>query len=127
MVREFIKTPNAPQPVGPYSQAIKAGNLVFVSGQGPGDPKTGQLMGLDIETQTRQTLMNLKAILEASGCSLRDVVKVSVFLKTADDFIKMNEVYKTFFPENPPTRTTVGAKFGAPDMLIEIDAIAVHE
>lgn len=71
--------------------------------------------------------MNVKAILEASGCSLRDLVKVSVFLKNADDFKKMNEVYKTFFPENPPTRTTVEVKFPAAGMLIEIDAVAVHE
>jgi 2-iminobutanoate/2-iminopropanoate deaminase len=113
--------------VGPYSQGIKVGNLVFVSGQGAGDVKTGQLVGSDIESQTRQALMNVKAILEASGCSLRDVVKVSVFLKNMDDFKKMNEVYKTFFPENPPTRTTVEAKFPAPAMLIEIDAIAVQE
>lgn len=89
--------------------------------------KTGQLIGSDIESQTRQALMNVKAILDASGCSLRDIVKVSVFLKNMDDFKKMNEVYKTFFPENPPTRTTVEAKFPAPAMLIEIDAIAVQE
>ncbi len=127
MVRQFIRTPNAPQPLGPYSQGVKAGNFMFVAGQGPIDPKTGKMVGADIETQTRQTLQNIKGIIEASGLSMRDVVKVSVFLKNANDFQKMNEVYKTSFPEDPPTRTTVEAKFVAPGMLIEIDAIAYHE
>jgi len=118
-----VKTSNAPQPAGPYSQGIKVGNLLFVAGQGPTDPKTGQFAGSDIETQTRQVLNNVKSILEAGGFSIRDVVKVSVFLKDANDFKKMNEVYKAFFPENPPTRTTIEAKFVAPGMLIEIDAL----
>jgi 2-iminobutanoate/2-iminopropanoate deaminase len=127
MSKQFVKTPNAPQPVGPYSQAIKVGNFVFVSGQVATDPKTGQLAGSDIETQTRQTLTNVKAILEASGCSLRDVVKVSIFLRNIDDFKKMNEIYRTFFTENHPTRTTAEARLPAPGMLIIIDATAVHE
>ena len=127
MARQFVRTPNAPQPLGPYSQGIEAGNFVFVAGQGPIDPKTGKMVGADIEAQTHQTLQNVKGIIEASGFSLPDVVKVSVFLKNADDFQKMNAVYKTFFPENPPTRTTVEAKFVAPGMLIEIDAIAYRE
>ena len=121
--RQFIQTENAPQPRGPYSQGIKAGPLVFVAGQGPVDPKTGRL-ATDIETQTRQTLLNMKSIIEASGHSLEDVVKVSVFLKSAEHFPKMNSVYKAFFPKNPPTRTTVVVEFVNPDMLIEIDAIA---
>jgi 2-iminobutanoate/2-iminopropanoate deaminase len=125
MVREFIRTPNAPQPAGPYSQAIKAGSFVFVAAQGPVDPKTGK-MGEEIESQTRQTLLNVKAILEAAGSTMADVVKVSVFLKNAGDFSKMNEIYKTFFPQNPPTRTTVEAKF-AGSMLVEIDAIAFRD
>lgn len=127
LVKQFIKTPNAPLPLGPYSQGIKAGNFVFVAGQGPIDPNTGKITAADIETQTRQTLQNIKGILEASGFSLRDVVKVSVFLKNAEDFQKMNEIYETFFQENPPTRTTVEAKFVAPGMLIETDAIAYRE
>jgi 2-iminobutanoate/2-iminopropanoate deaminase len=126
MAREFVRTPNAPQPAGPYSQAIRAGPFVFVAGQGPADPKSGKIAE-DIETQTRQTLQNVKAILEAAGSSTADVVKVSVFLKNASDFSKMNEVYKTFFPQNPPTRTTVEVKFVAPTMLIEIDAIAYRD
>ncbi|HXY82402.1 MAG TPA: Rid family detoxifying hydrolase [Candidatus Saccharimonadales bacterium] len=125
MVREFVRTANAPQPAGPYSQAIKAGPFVFVAAQGPVDPKTGK-MADDVESQTRQTLLNIKAILEASGSTMADVVKVSVFLKNAGDFSKMNDVYKTFFSQNPPTRTTVEAKFAGP-MLVEIDAIAFHD
>ena len=127
MTKEFIRTPKAPQPLGPYSQGIRAGNFLFVAGQGPIDPKTGKIAGADIETQTNRTLQNIQAILEASGFSLRDVVKVSIFLKNASDFQKMNEAYETYFPENPPTRTTVEAGFVAPGMLVEIDAIAFHE
>ena len=127
MAREIIRTTDAPQPLGPYSQGIKAANFVFVAGQGPIDPKTGKIVDPDIESQTRQTLQNIKGIIEASGLSMRDVVKVSVFLKNANDFQRMNGVYKTFFTDNPPVRTTVEAKFVAPDMLIEIDAIAYRE
>jgi 2-iminobutanoate/2-iminopropanoate deaminase len=127
MTKDLIRTQNAPQPLGPYSQGIKAGNLLFVSGQGPIDPKTGKMIEVDIEKQTRQTLQNIKAIVEASGLTMSDVVKVSVFLKDASDFPKMNEVYKTFFQEGPPTRTTIQAEFVTAGMLIEIDAIACHQ
>jgi 2-iminobutanoate/2-iminopropanoate deaminase len=125
-LKQLVRTPNAPQPLGPYSQGVKAGNLLFVAGQGAADPKTGQ-MAEGIETQTRQTLANIKGIVEASGLSMRDVVKVSIFLKNMDDFKKVNEVYKMFFPEDPPARTTVEAKLPAQGMLIEIDAIAYRE
>jgi len=112
--------------MGPYSQGIKTGQFLFVAGQGPADPKTGK-MAPDIEAQTRQTLQNVKAIVEASNFSLSDVVKTSIFLKNANDFQKVNEIYKTFFQNNPPARTTIEAKFVAPDMLIEIDAIAFRD
>ena len=125
-MKQLVRTPNAPQPLGPYSQGVKAGNLLFVAGQGAADPKTGQ-MAEGIETQTRRTLANIKGIIEASGFSMRDVVKVSIFLKNMDDFKKVNEVYKTFFPEDPPARTTVEAKLPAQGMLIEIDSIAYRE
>jgi len=125
-LKQLVRTPNAPQPLGPYSQGVKAGNLLFVAGQGAADPKTGQ-MAEGIETQTRRTLANIKGIIEASGFSMRDVVKVSIFLKNMDDFKKVNEVYKTFFPEDPPARTTVEAKLPVQGMLIEIDAIAYRE
>lgn len=124
MDRQFIRTSNAPQPIGPYSQGIKAGNFLFVSGQGPIDPKTGKLTGTDIEGQAMQTLTNVRGIVEASGLSMTDVVKVSIFLRNMNDFKRMNETYKTFFPENPPARTTIEAKLPLPDMLIEIDVIA---
>jgi 2-iminobutanoate/2-iminopropanoate deaminase len=112
--------------MGPYSQGIIAGHFLFVAGQGPADPKTGK-MASDIETQTRQTLYNVKAIIEASGFSLSDIVKTSIFLKNGSDFQKVNDVYKTFFQNNPPVRTTVEVKFVAHDMLIEIDAIAYRD
>jgi 2-iminobutanoate/2-iminopropanoate deaminase len=124
MDKQIIRTPNAPQPLGPCSQGIKSGNFLFISGQGPIDPKTGQMSGDDIEKQTRRTLTNVRSIVEAAGLSMADVVKVSIFLRTMDDFKKMNDIYKTFFQENPPARTTVEAKSPSPDMLIEIDAIA---
>ena len=127
MIKDFIRTQNAPQPLGPYSQGIKAGNFLFVSGQGPIDPKTGKMIEADIEKQTYQTLQNVKAIVEASGFTMNDIVKVSIFLKNASDFQKMNEIYKGFFSQNPPTRTTVQAGFVNPSMLIEIDAIASRE
>src|SRR5208337_4881892 len=117
MTKKFIKTQSAPQPIGPYSQGIRAGNFLFVSGQGPIDPKTGKMIEADIEKQTHRTLQNVKAIVEDSGLTLSDVVKVSIFLKNASDFQKMNEIYKTFFQENPPTRTTVQAEFVSPGML----------
>jgi 2-iminobutanoate/2-iminopropanoate deaminase len=126
-MKETVKTQNAPQPLGPYSQGVKVGNFLFVSGQGPINPRTGKIDETDIEAQTRQALQNVKAIVEASGYSLQDVVKVSIFLKRASDFQKMNEIYKTFFQETPPTRTTVQADFVTPNMLIEIDAIASRE
>jgi 2-iminobutanoate/2-iminopropanoate deaminase len=127
VTKQFVRTTKAPSPVGPYSQGIKAGNFLFVAGQGPVDSKSGKIVGDDIESQTRQTLENIKAIVEASGLSLHDVVMVSVFLKNPDDFRKMNEVYKSFFAENPPTRTTVAADFVASGMLIEVNAVAYRE
>ena len=119
-----MKSPNAPQPKGPYSQGVVAGGLLFVSAQGPFDPKTGKIAGNNIESQTHQTLENVKAILEAAGLTMRNVVKVSVFLKNSSDFQQMNEIYKTYFPEDPPTRTTVEAGIPIPDVLISVDAIA---
>lgn len=124
MAKQLIKTPNAPQPIGPYSQGVKAGNFLFVSAQAPIDPKTGKLMAYDVESQTRQVLENVKSIVEAAGLGLGDVVRVTVFLRNATDFQKMNEVYKKFFSENPPARTTVEGKLPLADMLITIDAIA---
>jgi 2-iminobutanoate/2-iminopropanoate deaminase len=124
MGKEIVRTSNAPQPIGPYSQGTLAGNFLFVSGQGAVDPKVGQLVDGDIEAQTKQVLTNIRNIIEAAGLAMSDVVKVSIFLSNMDDFKRMNEVYKTFFTENPPSRTTVEAKLPLPKMLIEIDVIA---
>jgi 2-iminobutanoate/2-iminopropanoate deaminase len=123
-MKEIITTPNAPQAKGPYSQAVRSGDFLFVSAQGPFDPKTGNIAGPGIETQTRRTLENVKAIVEASGLKLQDVVKVSIFLSDSNDFKKMNEVYQTFFDGNPPTRTTLEAKIPIAGVLVAADAIA---
>ena len=126
MDKKIIRSTNAPQPIGPYSQATVAGGFLFLSGQGALDPKSGQLVGFDIEAQTKQALTNIRNVVEASGLSMSHILKVSVFLKNMDDFKRMNEVYKSFFTENPPARTAIEAKLPLPNMLIEIDAIAYH-
>lgn len=124
MTKRIIKTSNAPQPVGPYSQANQHGNLVFVAGQVALDPKTGKLFSGGIEEQTTRVLDNIKAILSEAGTSLDNVLKVSVFLRDVKDFGRMNEIYKKYFPANQPARTTVGAQFPMDGILVEIDAIA---
>jgi 2-iminobutanoate/2-iminopropanoate deaminase len=123
-MREIISTDKAPAAIGPYSQAVKAGNLLFVAGQIGMDPATGQLRE-GIEAQTRQALLNLKAILEAAGASLEQVVRVGVFLQDLKDFQAMNAVYAEFFPQSPPARTTVQVAALPRGALVEIDAIAV--
>ena len=123
-MKEVIVSEKAPKPVGPYSQAIKIGNLVFVSGQGPVDPKTGKIVSGDVREQTKQTFENIEAILNAAGLTLEHIVKVSVFLKNINDFSRMNEVYATLFKREPPARTTVQANLPLEGMLIEVDVIA---
>ncbi len=123
-MREIISTEKAPPAIGPYSQAVKAGNLLFVAGQIGINPATGQLEE-GIEAQTRQALLNLKAILEAAGASLDNVVRVGVFLQDLKDFQAMNTVYAEFFPHSPPARTTVQVTALPRNALVEIDAIAV--
>jgi 2-iminobutanoate/2-iminopropanoate deaminase len=123
-MRVIIATPNAPNAKGPYSQGIKTEDSLFVSAQGPFDPKTGNIVGPDIESQTRRTLENVKAIVEAAGLTLQDVVKVSVYLSNSDDFKKMNEVYQTFFSKDAPARSTLEAKVPIPGVLVAADAIA---
>jgi 2-iminobutanoate/2-iminopropanoate deaminase len=123
-VKQVIRTDKAPAAVGPYSQGYKAGDFIFVAGQGPLEPQSGKVKGDTIEEQTRQTLENIKAILEASGASMGDVVKTTVILTDLADFKRMNEVYKTFFSEPFPPRITYGASLALPNMLIEIDAVA---
>jgi 2-iminobutanoate/2-iminopropanoate deaminase len=122
-MRKVIRTADAPQPRGVYSQAIVAEGFVFVAGQGPVNPRTNELESGDIRSEARRTLENIRAILEGAGSSLRDVVRVGVFLADIKDFDAMNEVYRQFFPEDPPARTTVGAQLGG-KMKIEIDCVA---
>lgn len=120
-----IQTDNAPHAIGPYSQAIVAEGLIFTAGQIPLDPKSGELVGGDIREQTRRVLENLSAILDASGASLKSVVKTTVFLADMGEFAAMNEVYTTFFNEHKPARSTVQAARLPRDVKVEIDAIAV--
>ena len=119
-----IPTPTAPAAIGPYSQAVQAGNMLFVSGQIPIDPATGAFAGDDIVTQTRQSLTNVKNILEAAGYTLNDVVKTTVLLADIADFGAMNEVYATFFNENRPARAAFAVKDLPRGALVEIEAIA---
>jgi 2-iminobutanoate/2-iminopropanoate deaminase len=123
MSRKIIKTDQAPEAIGPYSQAVKYGNLLFVSGQVPFNRATGKISG-GIEEQTRQSLENLKAILVASGTSLDSVLKTTVFLKNMDDFAAMNGVYKEYFSQDPPARSTVEVARIPRDSMVEIEAIA---
>jgi 2-iminobutanoate/2-iminopropanoate deaminase len=123
MSRSIIKTNNAPEAIGPYSQAVKSGPLLFVSGQIPINPATGTISG-DIKEQTRQSLENLKAILLASGTSLGNVLKTTVFLKNLDDFTVMNEIYREYFPKDAPARSTVEVSRIPRGALVEIEAIA---
>lgn len=124
-MKEIISTENAPGAIGPYSQAIKTGNMVFCSGQIPIDPKTGDFVSDDVAEQTEQVLINLKAVLVAAGADLGDVVKTTVFLADMGEFAAMNEVYGKHFVDNKPARATVQAARLPRDARVEIDCIAV--
>jgi 2-iminobutanoate/2-iminopropanoate deaminase len=124
-VKETISTEKAPGAIGPYSQAVKAGNMVFCSGQIPIDPTTGEFVSNNVAEQTHQVLTNLSAVLEASGTSLNNVVKTTVFLADMDDFTAMNEIYAEFFSDNKPARATVQAARLPRDARVEIDCIAI--
>ena len=121
MPKQQLKTTSGAAPMGAYSQGLRVGDFIFVSGQGPGDPATGKI-GATIEEQTTRTLENVKAILEAGGASMADVVKVSAHLSDMALFDAYNRVYATYFPDPKPTRTTVGSQLAG--ILVEIDAIA---
>ena len=123
-MNQIIHTDKAPAAIGPYSQAVQAGNMLFVSGQIPIDPATGVFAGEDIVTQTRQSLTNLKAILEAAGYSCADVVKTTVLLADMGDFAAMNGVYAEFFPENSPARAAFAVKELPRGARVEIEAVA---
>ncbi len=126
MPNQAILTNNAPPPGGPYSQAIVAGNTIYVAGQGPVDPKTRKLVGSTIEEQAAQVFENINAILQAAGFDMKDVVKVTAYLSDLSDFTKYNEVYKTYFKEPYPARTTVGSQL-LMHIFIEVDCIAVKQ
>jgi len=124
-MREVIATNEGPKAIGPYSQAVRANGLVFLSGQIALDPATQQLISGDVAVQTERVLQNLAGILKAAGSSLQQVVKTTVFLKNMSDFAAMNEVYGRYFTEAPPARSTVEVARLPKDVLVEIDVIAL--
>lgn len=124
-MKEIISTPKAPQAIGPYSQATRAGGFLFTAGQIALDPATGQIVEGDVPRQTERVMENLKAILEAAGSSFDRVVKATVYLKDMGDFAAMNQVYGRYFATNPPARSTVEAARLPRDVRVEIDLIAV--
>lgn len=126
MNKQTLSTQNAPAAIGPYSQGVKAGNLIFTSGQLPINTQSGELVA-DIEGATKQSLDNVKAILESSGSSMDKVIKTIVFLRDMNDFAAMNAVYATYFPNNPPARSAVQVAQLPKGAIIEIEAIALAE
>ncbi len=124
-MRTAIQTAGAPTAIGPYSQAVRAGQLLFISGQIPLDPATGNLVGGDITVQTHRAMRNLGAILMAAGASLDHVVRITVFLADLNDFPGMNQAYASYFRSPPPARSTVQVARLPRDVRVEIDAIAV--
>ena len=125
-MKQVISTEMAPGAIGPYSQAIKTGNMIFCSGQIPIDPSTGEFVSQDVTEQTEQVFKNLTAVLEAAGASLDDVVKTTVFLADMGEFAAMNEVYARYFSVEPPARATVEAARLPRDVRVEIEVIALR-
>jgi len=126
MQKIIIRSNEAPKPIGPYNQAVKAGNLVFLAGQIPVDPATGDLVAGGAAEQTERVIANIKAVLKSAGTSLDNVVKATVFLKDLNDFGKMNEVYAKHFPaDNAPARSTIQVARLPKDSLVEIEVVAV--
>ena len=125
MAKEIIPTKNAPQAIGPYSQAVKAGSLMFISGQIPLDPETGDLVSKSIEDQAKQVLDNVKSICKAAGCNLEDIVKISIFLTDLSNFAVVNDVMKEYFSEPYPARATVEVSGLPLGVNVEIEAIVL--
>jgi len=123
-MKDIVTTDRGPKPIGPYSQAIRANNFLFLSGQVAIDPKSSEVVSGDIRQQTKLILENIKGILEAAGVNLHHVVKATVFLKDMNDFAAMNEVYAGYFSAAPPARSTVQVARLPRDLLVEIDVIA---
>lgn len=128
MPRDVIHTEKAPKAIGPYSQAIAAssGRMVFLSGQIPLDPATGEIVPGDVSAQTQQVMLNLEAVLAAAGCTFANVVRCGIFLTDLADFGKVNEIYGRYFPSNPPARATVQVSALPRGAKVEIDCIAVE-
>jgi 2-iminobutanoate/2-iminopropanoate deaminase len=126
-MRQTVATDGAPKAIGPYSQAVISNGLVYLSGQIPLDPVSGQIVEGDVAVQTARVLDNLRAVLQQAGASLASVVKTTVFLKDMNDFPKMNAVYSEYFPAQPPARSTVEVARLPKDVRVEIDAIAAVE
>jgi 2-iminobutanoate/2-iminopropanoate deaminase len=126
-MNQIINTIQAPAAIGPYSQAVKVENYLFISGQLPIDPRTGKFAGNTIETQAEQSLKNLKEIITAADMTLQDIVKVTVYLANMDDFAKMNDVYSTFFTTNYPARVAVEVSKLPKNSLVEMEAIVYHD
>ena len=124
-MKEVVKTNDAPQAIGPYSQAIKANGFIFISGQIPIDPATGDLVEGDVNKQADRVLQNLRAILKAAGSSIEKVVRTTVFLQNMSDFAAMNQAYATFFTAQQPARSTVEVAQLPRNVLVEIDVIAL--
>ena len=126
-MKKIISTTEAPAAIGPYSQAVRAGSMVFCAGQVPLDPKTGQIVSQDIAEQTRRVLENVAAILRSEQLTLAHVVKTTVFLADFGDFQKMNDVYATYFSNRPPARSTVGVSTLPKNARVEIEVIAIAD
>jgi len=126
-MKKIISTAEAPAAIGPYSQAVRTGAMIFCAGQVPLDPKTGQIVSEDISEQTRRVLDNLMAVLKAEGLTMSNIVKTTVFLADFGDFPKMNEVYATYFTDQPPARSTVGVSTLPKNARVEIEAIAMAD
>jgi 2-iminobutanoate/2-iminopropanoate deaminase len=124
-MKEAVHTDRAPNPIGPYSQGIRANGFIFLAGQVALDPKSGELISGDVRQQTERTLENLKGVLEAAGANLNHVVKVTIFLKNMGDFAGMNEIYARYFSKVPPARSTVEVARLPKDALVEVELIAV--
>jgi len=125
MSKNIIQTSNAPEPIGPYSQAVSSGNMLFVSGQIPLDPQTGELVTGNIEEETHRVMSNIQAILQSGGTNFSQVVKCSIFVKDLNDFSKINQVYGDYFPQQPPARETVEVNRLPKDVNVEISCIAI--
>ncbi|MGZ9223363.1 MAG: RidA family protein [Anaerolineales bacterium] len=124
MPKQQLTTRSGASPIGPYSQGLRVGDFIFVSGQGPLDPDTGKIVGETIEEQTARVLENIKAILEVGGATMADVVKANAYLNDMTLFDRYNKVYVTYFPDPKPARTTVGTQLPLKGILVEIDVIA---